>query len=213
MLTWIALVAAIGYAAARVFAGYPRAPGRRILAAREVALVTAVADAMFPRGGPVAASGSEARVPERLDEHLAILPSRIRRLVRMLFFLIEHATLLFPPPPPRGRRRFSSLSEAQRAAALEGWRTSRFPARRLVFAALRAVVTNAYVADPAVLRQLGLAPFAIETPVLEPDLLYPRVGLRPETIPYTRASLTPPSDGSPLDPASPRDPRFAEPRA
>ena len=53
-----------------------------------------------------------------------------------------------------GWRRFSALDAERRGAVLEGWRRSRWFARRLVFTSLRAIVTQAYFADPAVLRAL-----------------------------------------------------------
>jgi hypothetical protein len=83
-------------------------------------------------------------------------------------------------------------------AALEGWRTSRFFARRVVFTSLRAILTMGYIAHPPVLRELGLAPYAIETPVCHADLLYPPVGAPREAVPYGPEDLTPPSDGTPL---------------
>jgi hypothetical protein len=209
MLIWILLGAGLGYAGARVLLGYPPAHGFRILARPEVAFLTAAADAIYPDGAGLP-SGPEARVAERLDAYLEIVPARMRRLMRLLFFLVEHATAVFPAPAPRGRRRFSSLSAEQRTAALDAWRTSRLFPRRLVFASLRALLTNAYVADPGVLRGLGLTPWAIDTPVCEADLLYPPIGQLPAAIRH--AATSPPSDGTPLDPAAPRHPAYAEAR-
>jgi hypothetical protein len=134
----------------------------------------------------------------------------MRLLMRLLFFLIEHATFFLPAPGPRGWRRFSSLSTEQQAAVLERWRTSRFYPRRVVFMSLRAVLAMGYLAHPRVLRQLGLAPLDLETPVCEADLLYPPVGRGPEAIRYSTADLTPPSDGTPVDPEGPLHPRYAE---
>lgn len=205
MLLWILLGALLGYAGARVFLGHPPAQGFRVLARREVAFLNAASDAIYPPGAGLP-SGSEARVPESLDAYLEIVPPRMRRLMRLLFLLVEHATLLFPAPGSRGFRRFSSLEPEQREAALDGWRTSRLFPRRLVFASLRALLTNAYVADPGVLRGLGLTPFAIEPPVCEADLLYPPIGRPPAAIRHV--ATTPPSDGTPLDPGAPRHPAY-----
>jgi len=188
-------------AAARLWLGYPPAPGLRALARREAAFLDAAADAMFPPGGPLP-SGRDARVAEGLDAYLRVVPARMRRLMRLLFALLEHATLVFPAPPPRGRRRFSSLARAQRAAVLEAWRTSDVFARRLVFTSLRALLVNAYVADRGVLSALGLAPYVVETPVAEADLLYPPLGMPRSAIRPT--ATTPPSDGRPLAPDAPR---------
>jgi hypothetical protein len=208
MWIWLVLGVVLGYAGVRIFAGYPPAPGFRVLARREVAFLAAAADATYPPGGPLPPSGSEAKVPATLDAYLGIVPPRMRLLMRLLFFMMEHATLIFAAPAPRGRRRFSSLSAPQREAVLEGWRASRYFPRRLVFTSLRALLTNAYVADPAVLRHLGLTPFAVETPVCEADLLYPPIGKPKSAIRHARA--TAPSDGTPLDPAAPRHPAYRE---
>jgi hypothetical protein len=202
MWIWLALGALLGYAGGRILLGYPPAPGFRVLARREVAFLDAAAEAMYPPGGPLTPSGRDAGCARFLDGYLTLVPPRMRRLMRLLFFLMEHATLLFPAPAPRGWRRFSSLAAAQREAALAGWRASRFFPRRLVFTSLRAVLTNAYLADPEVLRQLGLAPFAIVPPVCEADLLYPPIGRPPSAIRHRATSA--PSDGTPLDPAAPR---------
>ena len=69
-----------------------------------------------------------------------------------------------------------------------------------------------YLGHPVVLRHLGLAPYAIDTPVLRSDLLYPRAGRHPSTNSLTPADLTAPSDGTPLDLQGPRHADYAEKR-
>jgi len=123
---------------------------------------------------------------------------------------MEHATLLFGAPGLGGRRRFSSLDPEQRGQVLEGWRTSRWFPRRLVFSSLRAILTMGYFSDPVVLRQLGLAAKRIEPPVVEADLLYPRVGAHPSTIAWSRGDLSAPS-GVPLAADAALDPAHEEP--
>lgn len=210
MVGWIALGAALVYGASRFWLGYAERPGLRALARREAAFLEAAAEAMFPPGGALP-SGREAGVTANLDDYLLGVPPRMRRLMRLLFALVEHATVVFPAPPPRGRRRFSSLGPAQRSAVLEAWRTSRLFPRRLVFTSLRALLTNGYVADPAVLASLGLAPFEIETPVAEADLLYPPIGKPRSAIRHS--AVTPPSEGRPLEPDAPRRAGYAPPSA
>jgi hypothetical protein len=203
----------------RVFGGYPRpaAPLAR-LSRREAATVAAAAEALFPRGGAVPPSGLDAGVPAWTDRWLDALPVATRLLVRCLFALVEHATLLFPAPGWDGWRRFSSLDAGRRGVWLEGWRTSRFFARRLVFTSLRAIVTQAYFADPAVLRALRLAPFAIEAPVCEADALYPPIGRPRSAIRFgahqvvVRGPLDRPPAGAPLGPDAALHPAYREPR-
>lgn len=199
MLLRLLLLAAAIWGIRRLFFGYPPLPGpTRVLAAREWALVSAAGDAMFPRGGAIPPSASQAGVPAYVDRYVASVPARVRLLMRMLFLLVEQATLLFPAPGGGGRRRFSRLSVEQQQAVLEGWRTSRLFPRRLVFTSLRAILSMGYLADPVVLNRLELAPWDLTSPVLEPDLLYPPVGQPRSAIRHSPADRTPPSDGTPL---------------
>lgn len=195
----------------RVLAGYPRPEARfGVLGRAEIALVSAAAETLYPPGGEIPASGRDADLAGYVDRYLGALHGRSRVLIRLLFFLVEHATLLFPAPGRGGWRRFSALRPEQREAVLEGWRTSRLFLRRLVFTSLRSILTMGYFAHPPVLRALHLAPLAIDTPVTEADLLYPRIGELPESIPWTHADLTPPSTPTPLDPQGPLHPDFVE---
>lgn len=211
MLGLLVLMGLLVAVALRVFAGHPRAGARyRHLSRHEVAFLHAAGDATFPRGGAIPASGSDADVPGYADRWLGASTPRIRVLMRLLFFLVEHATLFAPAPGWGGWRRFTSLSPEQRIAVLDGWRSSRHFPRRFVFTCLRAVLTMGYFAHPPVMRQLGLAPLAIQTPVCEADLLYPPVGRPLAAIRYTAADLTPPSDGTPVDLAGPLHPAWVE---
>ena len=212
-MTWASLLALalLGWAALRIAGGYGRRdPSLTHLSARELALVRAAADAAFPPGGAIPLSGTEAGIPAHLDRYLAALPPRNRMLIRLLFVLIEHATLIFPAPGWDGFRRFSSLSLERRMAVLEGWARSPIQPRRLVFQSLRAVLTMGYFASPAVLRAMGLAPLAIETPVVDADLLYPPIGQPKSAIRFGVADRDRPVPDSPLDPHGPLDPAWAE---
>jgi hypothetical protein len=173
---------------------------------------------LFPRGGAVAPSGLDAGVPAWCGRWLETLPAGTRLLVRCLFALVEHATLLFPAPGWDGFRRFSALDPERRGQVLEGWRTSRWFARRLVFTSLRAIVTQGYFADAAVLRALRLAPLAIEAPVTA-DALYPPIGQPRSSIRFGAEQvevwgpLDRPPAAAPLDLSSPLHPDYREPVA
>jgi len=209
MWIWLLAALALAYAVSRVALGYSRPPRRFDSLSRfEVVFLASAAEATFPPGGDIPYSGLEADVPGYTDRFLTASHARMRLLMHLLFFLVEHATLFFPAPGRRGLRRFSSLDAEQRALVLEGWRTSRLFPRRLVFASLRAILTMGYFAFPPVLRQLGLAPYEIHTPVCEADLWYPRIGSSRSSIRLTRADLTPPSDGRPIPLDAPLDPPY-----
>jgi hypothetical protein len=199
----------VAYAVWRLFLGYPRPRrGYRLVAPREVAFLDAAAEASFPSGGVIPLSGRDADLPGYADSFLLSLPGHLRLQVRAMLMLFEQATIFFPAPGRGGRRRFSSLDESQRVAALQGWSSSRFFLRRLAFTALRAVLTMGYLGHPIVMRHLRLAPLDFPSPVCEADLLYPAVGKGPETIRLTRADLWE-SDGTPLDLEGPVHPDYA----
>ena len=212
LLGWVGAAIVLGWAAARIGLGYPRPSFRPVqLHRREIAFIAAAADSMFPRGGAIAPSGGDAQVPAYVDRLVAASHPRTRVLMRLLFFLMEHATLCFPAPGGlSGLRRFSALSPGQCSAALESWGTSRLFPRRLVFLSLRALLTLGYFAHPPVLRALELAPYAIASPVVEADLLYPPIGALPSDIRLTRADLTRRRDTQPIDLSGPLMPDYAE---
>lgn len=211
MITVALWAIVLGYAVSRVAIGYPD-PRRqhRGLGRGEVAFISSAAEAMYPAGGPIPSSGLDADLPGYLERLMAASRLQTRILLHLLFFLVEHGTLLFPTPGRGGMRRFSSQDVEHRVAALDGWAESTLFTRRLVFTSLRAVLTMGYFAHPPVVRRLGLAPLAIEAPICEADLLYPRIGERPESIGLTAADLTPPSSGIPLPQDGPLHPGFAE---
>lgn len=210
MFFGVVLSILLGWLVLRIFAGYPATNRRyRVLNRAEVVLLDAVAEAMFPPGGHIESSGRDADLPAYADRWMAVSQPRIRVLMHLLFFLIEHATVIFPAPGRRRRRRYTALTLEQRIAVLEGWGKSSLHLRRLVFVSLRSILTMGYFAHPPVLRRLRVAPFAINTPVCEADLLYPPIGGLPSDIVYSREDLSTPS-GIPLTDADPLHPEFAD---
>lgn len=178
----------------RVYGGFPAA-GRplRALSRREYAFIESATEVLFPAGGAVPQSGSDADVAGYTDSLVAEQPRRLRVLMRLLFFLLEHGTLIFPPTGDWGFRRFrrfTRLGLEARTAYLQGWHRSRTAPRRLVFTSLRAILTMGYLGHPGVLRELGLAPPEISSPLCEADLLWPAIGLPSAAIRYSRADLT-----------------------
>ncbi len=213
MLFWLVLAVSAVLAWRRLLHGYapPPRPLAR-LAPREAAFLAAAAAATFPSGGAVARASGDAGIVLYVDRWLGSLPAQPRRLMRLLFAVMEQATLVFPAPGRGGRRRFSALSPTQRVAALDGWARSSLAPRRLIFASLRAIVTMGYFGDPAVMRQLRLAPLAVDTPVCEADLLWPPIGRPSSAIRWRPENLSPPSSGQPLDGDGPLHPAYAEER-
>ena len=199
------------YAVRRLFAGYPPWPQPlQLLSSREAVFLDSAAEAMFPAGGAIPLSGREADLPTFADRFLQSLHPRVRVQIRLLLMLFEQVTFFLPAPGRGGHRRFSGLDLEQRVAVLRDWSESRSFLRGLVFTALRAVLTMGYLGHPVALRYLNLAPLHIVSPVLEPDLLYPPIGMPRESNLRTRADLTAPSDGEPLDPYGRLHPDYRE---
>jgi hypothetical protein len=183
----------------RLFVGYPKPEASYdVLAARDVAFLRAAAESFFPADGRMAASGVDVDMPGFADRYVAALPRRQQLLIRALFLLFEQSTLLWPARGVGAFRRFSRLRPEQRERVLRGWSGSRLYLRRMLFSALKAVLVLGYVGHPAVLAELGLTPYEVETPVCEADLLFPAIGQSPESIGLGRDDLTAPSDGTPL---------------
>ncbi len=126
-----------------------------MLNAKEQAVILAAADAMFPRGGVLPISGSEAGVLAYLDRTFRSSPARTRLLMRLLLRFVEHAPWILGPS-----RRLTRQTQAERVATLEGWANSSSYFLRVVFTSLRTLVSLAYIADLDVLEHIGAVPSA-----------------------------------------------------
>lgn len=138
--------------------GYPPPvlPAGAHLTRREQALVAAAADALFPPGGPIAISGTEAGLVGYTDAYVGRVPAASRALIGLLFVFLEHAPWVFGPT----RRRFTRLSPEQRVAALARMSTSPIYFRRVAFLSLRTILSMGYLAHPVVARRIGMVPEA-----------------------------------------------------
>jgi len=148
-----ATAAAAGLLARGLFAGYPsrRVPDG-LLNAKEQAIVAACADTLFPAGGPIPLSGTEAGLVEYMEGYFERLPSQQRVLVRLLFWFTEHGPWVFGPAPVR----FTSLDEKSRLRVLESMRTSPIYFRRIAFLSMRTMLSMGYLAHPEVARAMGM---------------------------------------------------------
>jgi hypothetical protein len=141
--------------------GYPppRLPTTRVLSAKEQAIVAACADALFPPGGPIPLSGTEAGVVEYMERYVARAPRATRALIRLLFHAVEHGPWLFGPR----RARFTRLAPEERRAALDRMARSPIYFRRVTFLSLRTMLSMGYLANAEVSRSIGItcceAPF------------------------------------------------------
>ena len=216
MIAAVKLAAAIlgvllGLGLRRLLGGYPTTSrSYRHLRRREIALLRATTDAMFPARGAVPVSGADVDAPGYVDAWFDVLHPLRRFQIRLLLLFFEQVTLFFWAPGPRGWRRFSALSLQQRIEVLRGWYSSHWFARRLVFTALRSVLGIAYLGDPATMRFLRVAPYDFASPVLDADVLYPPIGQGPDEIVYGPEDRGSPADGVPIDLDGPIHPDYAE---
>lgn len=140
-----------------IFLGYPRAAlAGSTLNRKEQAIVAACADALFPPGGPIPVSGTEAGLLRYMDTYLVRLPRVPRLLVRLLFLSIEHGPWLFGPRPAR----FTRLRPVERVAVLRAMARSSMYFRRVSFLSLRTMMTMGYLAHPEVQRRMHIVPDA-----------------------------------------------------
>ncbi len=148
----IAVAGLTAWAFDQVLLGYlPKPEDITCLTRKEYGFVHAVADTLFPKGGAIEISGEEARVSHYIDDYLCKSPALQRILMKALFFLMEHATVI----TFAGITRFSRLPMAKRVKYLEGWEFSRFYFRRIAFLSLRALIAMAYFACPEVEKAIG----------------------------------------------------------
>lgn len=211
LLVVLVIAAAVGiYARSRLVAGRAgKAPGFAHLRRDEAAFVESVAEVLFPAGGRMAVSGRDALLPQSIDRYLTALPRAKRIQIRLLFNVVDRWTLLFPGNEPGGRQRFSSRSAAARVDVLEQLANHPQGLIRLLFTALRSVFVLAYLGHPGNLYGLGLAPFEMRPVVSDCELLFPRVGALPGSIPHGPEDRTDRSRLAPLDPSGPRHRAYA----
>lgn len=123
-----------------------------VLSAKEQAIVSACADALFPPEGPIPVSGTEAGLVGYVDRYVARAPRSARLLIRLLFRFVELGPWIWGPR----RVRFTRMRPHERRAALEGMARSSIYFRRVAFVSLRMMLTMGYFAHAAVRRAIGI---------------------------------------------------------
>ncbi|HEU4560642.1 MAG TPA: GMC family oxidoreductase N-terminal domain-containing protein, partial [Longimicrobium sp.] len=101
-------------------------------------------------------SGGDPRAAElarAVEGRLAAMGAEQATLVARLLTVLDHpATAALTTAVPV---RFSRMAPARQDAWLGGWETSRIPARRTIFQALRRLVLSTYYADPSTYTETG----------------------------------------------------------
>ncbi|KYF57203.1 gluconate 2-dehydrogenase subunit 3 family protein [Sorangium sp. So ce854] len=125
----------------------------RVLSAKERAIVAACADALFPAGGPIPLSGTEAGLVEYVERYVARTPRPLRPYMRLLFLFVELSPWVFGPR----RARFTRLPQPDRIAVLASMSQSCIYLRRVTFLSLRTMLSMGYLANEKVARAIGVA--------------------------------------------------------
>jgi hypothetical protein len=161
LLASLSLLALAALLARGVFLGYP-ASGvvTRNLSRKEQAILAAAADALFPPGGPIPLSGTEAGAIPYLDAYVGRVDATQRALMRLLFQAVEHVPWILGPRFAR----FTRLDAAARIVFLRKLASSDHYFLRVIFLSLRIMLTMAYLANEEVARRMrivtSLTPFA-----------------------------------------------------
>jgi len=150
------VVGVVGALVRVLFLGYPppTLPAGATLNAKEQAFVAACADALFPAGGPIPLSGTEAGVLGYMDAYVRRLPPGSRALIRLLFLFTEHAPWILGPR----RARFTRLSADDRIRALDAMAKSPVYFLRVAFLSLRTMLSIGYLANESVAGRIGMVP-------------------------------------------------------
>lgn len=113
--------------------------------------IAGVSEVMFPGDDDGAPSWRDTQMVERTMTYIASLPTRMRRLVMLMYVVIELlAPLLFV-----GLGRFSRISAHRRDRAMQRWRRSWVPHHRLLADAVKAQLCMMYLSHPAVQAHIG----------------------------------------------------------
>jgi hypothetical protein len=153
----LAAAALAAWTVRSIFLGYPpAAPAGAVLSRKEQAIVAACADALFPPGGPIPVSGTEAGLVRYMDTYVRTLPRVPALLVRLLFHSVEHAPWIFGPRPVR----FTRLRPEERVAVLREMAESPLYFRRVSCISMRTMMTMGYLAHPEVARRVQIVPNA-----------------------------------------------------
>ncbi|WP_433936121.1 hypothetical protein AB3662_15600 [Sorangium cellulosum] len=142
-------LAAVGLARRARASGAPA----RALSVKERAIVAACADALFPAGGPIPLSGTEAGLVEYVEHYVARTPRPLRPYLRLLLHVVELSPCVFGPR----RARFTRLPQPDRIAVLASMSQSCIYLRRVTFLSLRTMLSMGYLANEKVARAIGVA--------------------------------------------------------
>ncbi|MEI8254935.1 MAG: hypothetical protein WCJ30_04605 [Deltaproteobacteria bacterium] len=132
--------------------GWARAvPGMRQLSDREYRTLAALAEAMFPHGGPFVFSAYSVDLARAFDRYLVDEPDYVRTDLSRALFLLEWGPVI----DRKHARTFSRLREEQRLAFFRGWAEGEDETRRQVSVAFRKFLSMVFYDNPGVWPAIG----------------------------------------------------------
>jgi hypothetical protein len=123
------------------------APAHKSLSVRELAIMTALIEALFP-GGDMPAAERDHMIPWA-DEFLARTDRDVRLLFKSMLHVIEEESRVLR------FSRFSKLSLADRMSEVRAWEVTPIYLKRSAFNTVKLVSSLAYFEQPGVNEALG----------------------------------------------------------
>lgn len=124
------------------------AAGRAVLSEKEIAVVTAMIEAMFPGDGESPAGDPKFMIAY-IDDYLAHTDGDVRLLFKSLLHVIEEESALL------SFRRFSKMSLAQRIQEIRAWEVTPIFLKRAAFSSVKLVLGMGYFAQPGASESIG----------------------------------------------------------
>ena len=122
-----------------------------LLSETEVAIVTAIANALFPAGGSIPQSGEEAGLIQFMDQYLKAADPGTAKLIRLLFRIFEYGPIIFA----ESASRLSRLSVEDATRHLEGWADSSIYFRRAGMQTIKLFFGMGFYANEDVRAVIG----------------------------------------------------------
>lgn len=117
------------------------------LSDHEKRIVLAIGQTMFPRDAILGVDASDAGVVPWIEDYLDRMPPFSRTQIRALLNTFEYGYAAWAGRP---RDTFSAARPPERVAYLESWERSGAYMQRMLYEAIRAMFTFAYVESDAV---------------------------------------------------------------
>ncbi len=131
---------------------YPKPAVRlRFLDSREYAIMNTVGQRLLGQDGAIGSGTDQIDVGAGVDALVADWDAEVQAQLRTMLRVFEHGTYLFD----LRRKRFTRLSTDQQDEYLAGWMNSTLGVRRVVFRALKVLVTSGFYRDPQAWARIG----------------------------------------------------------